>query len=319
MPRPRSAPATPNPFEALATQQPPGSPGSRRQKKAERAKEHRASTSAPGSPAPAAPLGKRAASGRARSGAPSPGSSSMGIGPSLPWLGSPASECGGLGGLSPGGLPPLRLDDGGQLLEDDLDYQLLLRPDGVSEAAAAAAARIAQREAEADASAGGPAASAEALRAMMDASSRSAAGNSRPGSAGGSGAAAAAGSRPGSAGGDGWEAGEEEDGWADVDDVDTKSLRRLVEDMRRRGWRMQPSGGGHIKCERPYQDVDGSTKLQVYFLCSTPSDVAYIHNVKAAVKRFDRQLLEIRAAAATAAAAAAGGSTGQGGGGRPGV
>ena len=26
---------------------------------------------------------------------------------------------------------------------------------------------------------------------------------------------------------------------ADVHDVDTKSLRRLVEDMRRRGWRMQ--------------------------------------------------------------------------------
>lgn len=43
------------------------------------------------------------------------------------WLGSPAVEGGGWGAEAPGGLPPLRLDDGGQLLEDDLDYQLLLR------------------------------------------------------------------------------------------------------------------------------------------------------------------------------------------------
>lgn len=43
------------------------------------------------------------------------------------WLGSPASEGGSLGVATPWGLPPLRLDDGGQLLEDDLDYQLLLR------------------------------------------------------------------------------------------------------------------------------------------------------------------------------------------------
>ena len=51
-----------------------------------------------------------------------PGSSAGGS-----WLGSPASEEGSLGVATPGGLPPQRLDDGGQLLEDDLDYQLLLR------------------------------------------------------------------------------------------------------------------------------------------------------------------------------------------------
>lgn len=38
---PRSSAAASNPFAALAAQQPPGSPGSRRHKKAERAKEHR--------------------------------------------------------------------------------------------------------------------------------------------------------------------------------------------------------------------------------------------------------------------------------------
>ena len=52
---------------------------------------------------------------------------------------------------------------------------------------------------------------------------------------------------------------------------------------------------------------------------SSLPDVAYIHNVKAAVKRFDRHLLEIRAAAAAAAAGAAASSASQGnGGGRPG-
>ena len=239
------------------------------------------------------------------------------------WLGSPASDVGSGGaggGAGAGGLPPLRLDDGGQLLEDDLDYQLLLRvgrwaggphsnrsccswwadvaqpgkqqclaltvgfagcrqlvagrswvgwvsaclfaqqpaacmqpdrcgptatppqPDGVTEAAAAAAARMAEREAAAPA-AGGAAASADVMRAMMDASSRS-----RPGSAGGGGGSAAWGSRPGSAG-SGRE-GEGEEGAAgaaaavpEVPEVDTKSLRRLVEDMRGRGWRMRVGGG----------------------------------------------------------------------------
>ena len=57
----------------------------------------------------------------------------------------------------------------------------------------------------------------------------------------------------------------------------------------------------------------------------TPSclhaDVNYIHNLKAAVKRFDRELLEIRATAAAAAGAAGGGGgerRGSGGGERPG-
>ncbi|KAL4419202.1 hypothetical protein ABPG77_000596 [Micractinium sp. CCAP 211/92] len=223
------------------------------------------------------------------------------------------------GGDAGSRLPPLQLEGGLVLHEDDLDYQLLLRDDDVTTAARDAAARHADlSEAAADAGALANAAgtTTAAMRSMIDAAAR--AGSSRPGSAQGgapppggpsqpgftaaseatsdaAGAAAVGGAAARAVGGAA-EAGPAGTG-PFVDStapVDTKSLRRLVEDMRRRGWRLLGSaGGGHLRCERVLPDLPGFK--QVYFLCSTPSDVNYIWNVAAAVKRFDREVEERRA------------------------
>ncbi|KAL4422275.1 hypothetical protein ABPG75_008472 [Micractinium tetrahymenae] len=256
--------------------------------------------------------------------------------------GSPALAPAALQGSGAGGgLPPLQLVGGLVLHEDDLDYQLLLRHADVTAAARAAAIRHMDLT-EAAAEGGGPAdangPTSAAMRAMIDAAARRAAagaGGSRPGSAQAAAAPAPAGtSRPGSSA-----SGNAGDGTAGempgpaaaaasagsgvslpavagpfIDSsapVDTKSFRRLVEDMRSRGWQMLGSaGGGHLRCERVLPDLGGFK--QVYFLCSTPSDVNYIWNVAAAVKRFDREVEERRAEAAAAPEVCSGDAGAQG-------
>ncbi|KAL4422273.1 hypothetical protein ABPG75_008470 [Micractinium tetrahymenae] len=209
--------------------------------------------------------------------------------------GSPALAPAALQGSGAGGgLPPLQLVGGLVLHEDDLDYQLLLRHADVTAAARAAAIRHMDLT-EAAAEGGGPAdtngPTSAAMRAMIDVAARRAAGGpggSRPGSAQAAAAPAPAdASRPGSsasggAGGD--TAGEMPAPAAAAASagsgvslpavvgpfinssapVDTKSFRRLVEDMRSRGWQMLGStGGGHLRCERVLPDLGGFK--QVYF------------------------------------------------------
>lgn len=151
----------------------------------------------------------------------------------------------------------------------------LLQDESVTAAAKAAAASYAEREAAAAPAVpanqyAAAAASAEAMRAMIDAAAR----NSRPGSGASAAAAAVAGSgeAAGEAGGEQVDpaAAVAEPAFASSQPVDTKSLRRLVEDMRGRGWRLHAaSSGGHIRCERTFPDLPGHK--QIYFLCSTPS------------------------------------------------
>jgi hypothetical protein len=115
----------------------------------------------------------------------------------------------------------------------------------VSAAAKAAAEAYAQR-AEVAAAAGGASASTAAMRSMIDAAARSRSG-SRPGSAaairgGGGGlgqaeAAAVGMSQPADAAAAALE--EEEEEQVQVRPVDTKSLRRLMDDMRSRGWQVR--------------------------------------------------------------------------------
>lgn len=194
------------------------------------------------------------------------------------------------------------MEGGLRFLEDDLDMQLLLRDEGVTAAARAAADGYAE---QAEACEGGRRAdaSADAMRAMIDASARreaaAFAGSSRPGSAGGGGGVSDL-APPGGTRGEAGEAVGRAAIAAIPEPVDTKSVRRLLEDMRRRGWQLMGcAGGGHIRCERRFPDLPGFK--QVYFLASTPSDVNYIWHVAAAVKRFDREVADCRAAAATAA------------------
>lgn len=104
--------------------------------------------------------------------------------------------------------------------------------DDVTAAAKEAAKTHAEAEAAGERRSG--TASADAMRAMIDAACAS-----RPGSAAGAGQSGA------------WqEEGEEGDEWGScqVEPVDTKSLRRLQEDMKRRGWLVMPVRAAGAGC-----------------------------------------------------------------------
>eukprot|EP00887_Chlorella_sp_A99_P005846 scaffold1.g5846.t1 len=198
---------------------------------------------------------------------------------------------------------PLELDGLRLHREDDLDDTLLLKascvPKHVKAAALARAAAMVQPEAAGRASVSRP---PSAAAAPCDA-------GSRPGSAYGSRPTSSAAAPCDAGGGGAWPrpapAQREEPVHLEALGKVTKtSLRKVEADMLERGWKPMRGGrGGHIKFKRVIPELDNLVQVQV--LCSTPSDRAYIHNLRASLARADWQVAEERARAAEQGAAAA--------------
>lgn len=61
-----------------------------------------------------------------------------------------------------------------------------------------------------------------------------------------------------------------------------KEIKQIVQDAESRGWTREPSRNGHIKLRHP-------TTGRMVVMASTPSDVRALKNIRAELKRKERE------------------------------